>query len=175
MKSIRRTLRTVDQYLTVYKQKTVPGLSFPICHLNFYETQYKTNLDEVCFIGAPLLDFKLCNKATYKELLLLVKQKYGEFKYYLHPDEQITLSFKIEGIEFIKLGTTVEDFFYTNGVPEKVVGFTSSALLNLSSSKYINFRPQFRYINKKVYGLKHDKYYYEVLEQNNILNSGLYV
>jgi hypothetical protein len=57
----------------------------------------------VCFIGTPLIDFKLCNEMLYKDLLLSAKQKYGDFKYYLHPDEQITLLFKIKGIEFIKL------------------------------------------------------------------------
>ena len=175
MKSIRTTLSKVDKYFTVYKPVKSLKLPFLIHYLNFYKKQFKTNLNEVCFIGTPLIDFKLCNEILYKDLLLSAKQKYGDFKYYLHPDEQITLLFKIKGIKFIKLTETVEEHFLVNGVPEIVIGFTSSVLLNLSSSKYISTRPKFLYINKDIYGPKYDKYYYEVFEQNNILNSELYI
>ncbi len=175
IKSIRNTLSSIDQYFTVYKIKDDLELPFPVYSLNFYENKFKTKLERVCFIGSPLLDFNLCDKASYKELLLSIKEKYGEYKYYLHPNEQIALSFKIKGIEFIKLPNGIEKFFYENDVPGLVIGFTSSVLLNLSSSKYINVRPQFRYINMEVYGPRYDKYYYEALEENNILNSGLYI
>lgn len=175
IKNVVNTLGTIDRYYTVYKSKIVPERSFPIYPLNFYEQQYTTNMEEVCFIGAPLLDFKLCDEESYKMLLLAVKHKYGDYKYYLHPDEKLTIKFKIEGIEFIKLNKPIEKSFFKNGVPEFVIGFTSSALLNLSLSKYKNTNPNFRYVKKKVYGKKNDEYYYEILEQNNIYESGLHI
>ena len=67
------------------------------------------------------------------------------------------------------------EFFSSEGVPETVIGFVSSALLNLSNSKYQNSFPKFRYVKKKIYGSKFDRYYYDFFEENNILDSHLYI
>jgi hypothetical protein len=174
LKSIKNTLKTISQYSTVYKKTpTLTKHFFIVKHLNFYLMKYEINQGEVCFIGAPLLEFKLCNQQSYEKLLKSVRNKYGNFIYYLHPDEQLVLSLNIDGIKFEKLNVNIESFFYEMGVPKTVIGFASSVLLNLSNSSYIQGNVNFRYIKKKVYGLEYDKLYYEVLECNNIIDSGI--
>jgi hypothetical protein len=125
---------------------------------------------KTCFIGAPMMDFGLMSVDLYKQLLQSVSHKFGTFVYYPHPDEKKIYDLNIDGIEVKQNKINIEDAFNQYGVPQTVIGFTSSALLNLSNSKYEENKPHFFYIKKEVYGTKKDQLYYDVLEMNGINN-----
>jgi hypothetical protein len=172
--SINNILPDITHYYTIYKNISFRNNEcLSIVHLNLYEKEYRIVENETCFIGSPMMEFNLCKQGIYRNLLIEIKKKYGNFKYFLHPDEYIALSFRIEGIEFIKLNQSIENYFGTNGIPKNVISFVSSAILNLANSKNAFININFRYIKMKIYGSAYDELYYKILEQHNIIDSGI--
>ena len=169
LKNIEQVINSINEYWTVYNSNSMNS-NMKIKRIDFFNKSQMILKGKTCFIGAPMMDFGLVSVDSYKQLLQSVGDKFGTFVYYPHPDEKKINDLNIDGIEVKQNNTNIEDAFNQSGVPQTVIGFTSSALLNLSNCKYEDKKPHFFYIKKEVYGTYKDQLYYDVLERNGINN-----
>lgn len=174
LNNVASNFKTIDSYYTVYPNIPKKPHHFSIFYIEgFYNRDYRIISGKTGFIGAPLLEFNLTTVKNYKNLLRKVHEEYGDFTYYLHPDEKYAKSLNLPGIEFKKNNEGLEEHFYKTGMPSNVIGFASSALINLALSKNFKSDVEFKFIKKKVYGAKEDQLYYDLLASCKINCSGI--
>ena len=170
--SVKRLYHELDEYITVYKNLPATVMNnFKVIHIDLLNVKYIVRNGKVGFVGMPLVDFKIIKQNKFIEFLHIIKNTYGNFEYYLHPDEKFASTLLVEGVDFIKPNNALENYFAKTGLPEKLIGFASSVLLNVSTS--IHVKTNLYYVKTNIYGREYDSLYYKLLENNNILYSGI--
>ncbi len=155
--SMSDTLENIKYHYCIYK-----GYNY------FSHTKYVDLIDEkirinegVLFIGSPLVEFNIMSQKNYLALLQKIKTKYGDIKYYPHPDEVYMKNVSLPGIEVIESTMNVEEYIIENGARRIMISFSSSAMLNMAN--YFKDQKNAKFISIKVdkYDNKYDNYYYQ--------------
>lgn len=107
--------------------------SLNVEHLPIFNAKSSSeNVDEILFIGQPFVEANHVQFNDYLDRLKTISNYFHSYLTYVtHPQEKEN---KFEGIDFIKikkLNCTVEEYVETSK-PKTIIGFTSSALINLS-------------------------------------------
>lgn len=127
LKTTSQIIHQVSSYYTVYDLPF--QYDFEVAKLDFFK-QYKFSIlkGEVGFIGAPME-----NLSKLVSILKLIYNKYNKrLNYYPHPRENINHLREYTSLcNIIDTNGTVENFWKSNGIPETIISFSSSVLLNL--------------------------------------------
>jgi hypothetical protein len=163
-KKLERTkviISKIESYYTIYNIRT----KLTKIRINpFPKWTRELITNKVGFIGAPYIDHGLITKSRYVDFLKEMIRREGPLIYYLHPDEKWSENLIISGITFIKPCCSLEKYIETNEIPGKIIGFYSSALMNL---KIMNEKIDAYYI--KINTFKEcGKCYENILTSNNI-------
>lgn len=151
----------IESYYTIYDIKT----NLPKIKINPLPKWTRELIkNKVGFIGAPYIDHGLIKKSRYIDFLKEMIRREGPLLYYLHPDEKWSEKLFIPGIAFINPYCSLEKYIETNEIPGKIIGFYSSALLNL---KIMNEKIDAYYIKINTFK-KCGKCYENILTSNNI-------
>ena len=163
-KTTKQLIKRISTYYTIYNLSF--NNSFAVEKLDFLNTyNIKINKGTVGIIGDSLSRIKDVDKRN-----TIIKQIYEFFStpihYFPHPREQFINEIdKTYIAEIIKPTTTVEDYFNKNQMPEIIVSYYSTVLLNLSMMKISDVKLFYIPIKKDKIG----KYYYELLDSVGVL------
>lgn len=110
---------------------------------NRIERSRNHNLEGVVILGSPLVEDGILKQSEYSQILsqVVFKSLSSKIYYYAHPRErQKNDILKLLGgdIEWIKNDGAVELFLFRSSPNIKIVGFYSSALINLKAMGYQN-------------------------------------
>jgi len=154
----------IKYYYTVYDFKN----QIKSEKINIFHKSNKVLVGSKCFIGQPILEFGQISQQAYISFLKKVVKKEGQITYYAHPQEKILENLQLDGLTYIKSKLTIEKNFELNGIPEHVISFYSSSLLNL---KMCNPEIRFYYVlndfsitSKSVF-----KTYQDLLDRSGIM------
>lgn len=121
-------MQRIKTYFTIYDTST----SLPVKKINPFNTnKTKILFGEVGFIGQPLVEHGVFTEKAYMTQLKKIVSRENKLKYYLHPKEKWYKNQSIEGIEFIKSTSVLEERAQKDGMPEKLISYYSSSLIHL--------------------------------------------
>lgn len=166
--SILKIKKTIYSYHSIYSKNPQVGLSnggFKESRINFFKKIDKHYSIKTCFIGSPMLEFNLISKDELISTLNILTAKYGVLTYFLHPDEYMVNNLNIKNVIFKKTCAGVETFFENNGLPDILVSYGSSVLLNVT---HMSDFTKCYYLPFDIYGEEYDSIYYSVLEQYGV-------
>jgi len=120
----------IDHYYTIY-DKLIPQ-NINSTTINIYTKKDNSKYSKcTVFVGAPLIDYKYITISEYISILLEIQKNEKYFIYYAHPMEKWFDNIKLEGITFQSYTLPLEFRFLNEGLPSRVIGFTSSTLISL--------------------------------------------
>ena len=126
-KMIKEVFNEISFYYTIYDFKT----NFKSEKINIFKDSPVMLKNVKCFLGQPLIEYKLISKEKYILFLEKMIQNEGSIIYFAHPKEYYLKNIQIKGFTFISNDDPIEIFFEKNGIPEYIYSFYSSSLLNL--------------------------------------------
>lgn len=130
-----------DKYYSIYDAQLFGHLNKKIVYLDKKNLNIRKNVTAI--IGSPISEFNLIEEECYVSIVNRLAEKYDVTEYFPHRDE------KRKKIESFNLKLHSKDSFdkeiTTNGIPNTIIGFTSSVLLEYSSYEgvtCINCKPK---------------------------------